>query len=389
MDMDLNDYRDFVHTGPGTAAGRFMRTFWQPVFVAKDLQPGAAKPIKLMTQDFTLYRGESGKPYVVDFRCAHRQTQLSAGWVEEECIRCFYHGWKYDGNGQCIEIPGEEEPVAARVKIRSYPVQEYLGLIFVYIGEGEPPPMPRYPECEGPGILDVLSKGIWPCNYFSQLDNAGDPIHIPYTHREARRRVGIETPVRRIIPEETDYGIKYTTLTSKGENIVRHFFMPNIVQLITNLRHDGILLDDTPSGGAVMPRLVWQVPIDDQSFVAFVVTYIPLTGDKAEKVHELRRRIQKDDGPAPQEIGSAILAGKLRICDVEVPDVYKLIQVEDYVAQVGQGATPDHAKDRLCRNDIAVVLLRKIWERELRALLEGRSLKQWRRPELFDMMAQE
>jgi len=387
--MGLNDFRDFVHTGPGTAAGRFMRTFWQPVFVAKDLEPGAAKPVKLMLEDFTLYRGESGKPYVVDFRCAHRQTQLSAGWVEQECIRCFYHGWKYDGTGRCIEIPGEEEPVAARVKIRSYPVQEYLGLIFTYIGEGEPPSMPRYPECEGPGILDVLSKGIWPCNYFSQLDNAGDPIHIPYTHREARRRVGIETPVRRIVPEETDYGIKYTTSTSKGENVVRHFFMPNIVQLITNLRHDGILLDDSPSGGAVMPRLVWQVPIDDQNFVAFVVTYIPLTGDKAEKVHELRRQIHKDDGPTPQEIGSAILAGKLRIRDVEVPDVYKLIQVEDYVAQVGQGATPDHSRDRLCRNDIAVVLLRKIWERELRAVVDGRSLKQWRRPESFDMMAQE
>jgi hypothetical protein len=59
------------------------------------------------------------------------------------------------------------------------------------------------------------------------------------------------------------------------------------------------------------------------------------------------------------------------------------------VAQVGQGATPDHAKDRLCRNDIAIVLLRKIWERELRGLVDGRSLKKWHRPEAFDMMAQE
>jgi 5,5'-dehydrodivanillate O-demethylase len=386
--MELNDFRDFVHTGPGTAAGRFMRTFWQPVFVSKDLEPGHAKPIRLMSEDFTLYRGESGRAYVVDFRCAHRQTQLSAGWVEEECIRCFYHGWKYDGTGQCVEIPGEEKSVAERVRLRSYPVEEYLGLIFAYIGAGDPPPMPRYTECEGPGILDTLSKGVWPCNYFSQLDNAGDPIHIPYTHREARRRVGIETPVRSIHPEETDYGIKYTTSTVRAEKIVRHFFMPNIVQLITNLRHDGILLDDSPSGGAIMPRLVWQVPVDDQSFIAFVVTYIPLTGEKADKVRELRRQMHKDDGPSPQELGSAILAGKLRIKDVEVSDIYKLIQIEDYVAQVGQGATPDHAKDRLCRNDIAIVLLRKIWERELRALVDGRALKQWRRPETFDMMAQ-
>ena len=387
--MDQNNFTDFVHTGPATPAGRFMRTFWQPVCVAKELAPGTAKPIRVMNEDFTLYRGESGTPYVVDFRCAHRQTQLSAGWVEEECIRCFYHGWKYDGAGRCVEIPGEEEGVAQRVQIKSYPVKEYLGLIFIYIGAGEPPVLPRYPECEAAGILDALSKGVWPCNYFSQIDNAGDPIHIPYTHREARRRVGIATPIRKMVPQETEYGLKYTTMTATGDKIVRHFFMPNIVQLITNLRHDGILLDDSPSGGAVMPRLVWQVPIDDRNFEAFVVTHIPVTGDKAERVHELRRQVRQDDGPSPQELGSAILAGKLRIRDVEVPDVYKLIQVEDYVAQVGQGHTPDHSKDRLCRNDIAVVLLRKVWERELRALVEGRRLKQWRRPESFDMMAQE
>ena len=387
--MGQENFRDFVHTGPETTAGRFMRTFWHPVCVGKDLEPGSAKPIRIMGDDFTLFRGESGNPHVMEFRCAHRQTQLSAGWVEEDCIRCFYHGWKYDGAGQCVEIPGEESSVAAKVKIRSYPVQEYLGLIFVYFGESEPSPLPRYPECEGPGILDALTKGIWPCNYFSQLDNAGDPVHIPFTHREARRRVGIATPIFKINPEETDYGIKYTSTSSEGKKVVRHFFMPNIVQLITNLRHDGILLDDSPTGGAVMPRLVWQVPIDDQNFTSFVVTYIPLTGEKAERVQQIRGKMRHDDGPSPQELGAAILAGKLRIRDVEVPDVYKLIQVEDYVAQVGQGATPDHSKDRLCVNDMAVLLLRKIWERELRCVVDARPLKRWHRPESFDMMAQE
>jgi 5,5'-dehydrodivanillate O-demethylase len=387
--MTQGDFTDFVHTGPGTPAGRFMRSFWQPVYVAQDLQSGVAKPIKIMNEDFTLYRGESGRPYVVDFRCAHRQTQLSAGWVEEDCVRCFYHGWKYDGSGQCVEIPGEDESVASKVQIKSHPVQEYLGLVFVYLGEGEPPSMPRYPECEGPGILDALTKGIWPCNYFSQLDNAGDPIHIPFTHKEARKRAGIQTPIFRISPEETEYGIKYTSTSAEGKKVIRHFFMPNIVQLITNLRHDGILLEDSPSGGAIMPRLVWQVPVDDQSFTAFVVTYIPLTGEKAEKFWELRRQAQHDDGPSPQELGAAILAGRQQIRDVKVPDVYKLIQVEDYVAQVGQGPTPDHSRDRLCRNDIGVVLLRKIWERELRNLVEGRVPKSWRRTESFNMMAQE
>ena len=97
----VHDYEDFYHTGPGTLAGRYLRMFWQPVSRAKDLVPGKAKPVQLMSERFTLYRGASGKAYLVDFGCAHRGTQLSTGWVEGECIRCRYHGWKYEGNGQC------------------------------------------------------------------------------------------------------------------------------------------------------------------------------------------------------------------------------------------------------------------------------------------------
>ena len=70
--------------------------------------PGQAKPIQIMSERFTLYRGEGGAPHVVGFRCAHRGTQLSAGWVEGDCIRCIYHGWVFDESGQCIEQPAEE-----------------------------------------------------------------------------------------------------------------------------------------------------------------------------------------------------------------------------------------------------------------------------------------
>src|SRR5215813_3040234 len=86
----------FVQTGPGTLAGRYLRMFWHPVYVGDRLKASHAVPIQVMGEKFTLYRGEGGTPYVVDFRCAHRGTQLSVGWVEGECIRCFYHGWKYD-----------------------------------------------------------------------------------------------------------------------------------------------------------------------------------------------------------------------------------------------------------------------------------------------------
>src|SRR5438477_11306017 len=143
-----SDGVDFVHTGPGTLAGRYLRMFWHPVYVSQELRTGYAVPIHIMGESFTLYRGASGRAYIVDFRCAHRGTQLSVGWVEHDCIRCFYHGWKYDGTGQCIEMPAEDPSFPPKVRIKSYPTQEYAGLVFAYFGEGEPPPMWRSPDLD-------------------------------------------------------------------------------------------------------------------------------------------------------------------------------------------------------------------------------------------------
>ena len=75
--MIADVWNDFVHTGPGTLAGRYLRTFWQPIYRAEDLPSGRTMPIRIMSDDLTLYRGESGEPHLVAFRCAHRSTQLS------------------------------------------------------------------------------------------------------------------------------------------------------------------------------------------------------------------------------------------------------------------------------------------------------------------------
>src|SRR5437773_5931166 len=151
------DWTDFAHTGPGTLAGRYMRLFWQPVYVAADLLPGRAVPIRIMSEDFTLYRGESapGTPHLLAFRCAHRGTQLSTGWVEGDDIRCFYHGWKYDSGGQCVEQPAEATSFAAKVRIRDWPVKEYLGLICGYFGDGEAPAFRIFTDLDGDGVLIV------------------------------------------------------------------------------------------------------------------------------------------------------------------------------------------------------------------------------------------
>jgi 5,5'-dehydrodivanillate O-demethylase oxygenase subunit len=346
------------------------------VYRAKDLAAGDTKPIRIMGEDFTLYRGETGIPHVVEFRCAHRGTQLSLGWVEDDCIRCFYHGWKYDTSGQCLEQPGEDPLFAQKIRIRTFPTKEYLGHIFVYFGVDAPPPLPRFPECEGPGFVEVLPSAIWPCNYFNRLDNAGDPVHVPFVHRESRRRAGINPEVRRVEPEETDCGIRYTRVAPDGTKESRHFFMPNVVQIFVPVRRELSLSAGT--GPVTMIRLLWRVPVTDESSLDLGINYVPLAGEDAKRFQELRAQKRRGNGLSVEETGREILDGKLRIPDVEEQENYKLVLIEDYAAQVGQGSIWDRSKERLGRNDVAIILLRKIYERELRNLAEGQALKDWK-----------
>ena len=381
------DYTDFVHTGPGTLAGRYLRTFWHPVYRVKDLNPGRAVPIQLMSERFTLYRGEGGTPYLVDFNCAHRGTQLSTGWVQGESIRCRYHGWRYDGTGQCVEQPGEDEANAGKVKIRSYPTSEYLGLIFVYIGEGDSPPLRRHPDFEQPGVLDAGAPEIWPCNFFNRVDNACDAGHVAFTHRESISRVRNmerQLATRSLTSEETEYGIRTTNRVPGRDPFYLHFHMPITNQSRSQARVEGTLED---AAKLWVDRLFWRVPLDDQNCISFVVDRVPLTGEEGEAYRKRRREAEESQAAPLNQIAEDILAGKMTLADVDKSlSTYKLFWIEDYVVQVGQGTREERPDEHLGRMDVGVFLLRKIWQRELKALAEGKPLKQWKTPEgLADM----
>jgi 5,5'-dehydrodivanillate O-demethylase len=365
------DYNDFVHTGPETLAGRYMRLFWQPVYRSKDLHAGHAKPIRIMSEDFTLYRGEQGAAHVVAFRCAHRGTQLSAGWVEGDCLRCAYHGWKYDGSGQCIEQPVEEKPFVQKIRIRSCPTTEYLGLIFAYFGEGKPPPLPCYPHFEIEGLLDTLSNALWPCNFFQHLENAGDAAHLPFTHRDsyfsADARSGIPRAISRA---ETSWGLVTRVTFPGGATQIYNFGMPNIHDIRIPAPDPEIPWDD---------RIAWTVPVDDDVCVTFRVRLLPITGAAAERYLARQQSALSSDGPTAPELGAAVLSGKIRFQDLRdsAKNAIAYVNAQDYVVQVGQGRIADRTNEHLGRSDLGVILFRKIWQRELRALKGSRPLKKW------------
>jgi 5,5'-dehydrodivanillate O-demethylase len=373
------DYTDFVHIGPGTLAGRYLRRFWTPVYPARDLAKGKARHIKILGEEFTLYRGESGKSFVVANRCAHRNTQLSVGWVQDDEIRCFYHGWKYDGAGQCTEQPGEREGSAQHARIAAYPTREYLGMIFAYFGDGDAPELPRFP------VLDDESQGVlWadmdptpiPHNYFQRIENAADEVHIMFAHGDLFNSLGLhDIPEVRV--SETDYGVLQEGIRANGTVKTAHFHMPvaNFIQIPPG---------PTEVGWALF--MTWRVPIDDESYRSFNIRRI-----KADPV--VQKQLKTDEEyraqwtPLPKSLIHAvdyakkIIAGEMSMADIDPHDRRLLVAVQDNVALLAQGTIVDRSVEKLGRSDVGMTLIRRIWERELKALAEGKPLKQWRHPD--------
>ena len=361
------DKIDFVRTGPGTPCGNYLRQFWQPVYRLQDLKAGWAKRIQIMSEYFTLYRGEGGATHLVEDRCPHRKTQLSAGEVEGDSIRCFYHGWKFAGNGACEEQPAELDFFKEKVCIRSFPVREYLGLIFAYLGEGAPPEFQEFPEAEqdnGYPLQTTLSTLDY--SFFQRLENDLDEAHVHFVHKVSAN----ETNEFNVLPEaydakETDYGIlRLTTRDRGGKKDVRHkhFMMPNSGLTFPPPATD---LDDWAI------HLSWRVPANDETTLSFVAT--------RRKPRDQKERAKT--WPSMEETVEAILDGRMRMKDVD-PYHPRLFNIQDNVAMRGQGRMHDDRDSELLgRSDRAIVLLRKLYEREVRALMEGKPVKRWRRPQ--------
>ncbi len=358
---------DFEHTGPGTLAGRYMRRFWQPVCLAAQLPRGRALPLRIMGQDYTLYRSESGSAQVMAARCLHRGALLSAGTVEGEHLRCFYHGWKYDKTGRCIERPAEHS-CPEGVGLRTYPTRETIGLIFAYLGEGEAPEFPALDPVQGDGVYWVEAPQR-PFNYFRQIENALDEVHFNFVHRVSPFAAqGMISALPELSCEETQFGL---SRISKRGTIERqtYFLMPNTnTSLFFGAR-----------------RLVWRVPVEDTSHISFTMDYFE--GSAQEKDKWLADRQQQAmriaAAPPAAQVAAAILRGEMSVQDItDHPD---LLSVQDGVALLSQGTVADRENEMLGLSDIHMVKMRRMWARDLADLQAGREPRKWPWPAQLDV----
>ena len=164
--------------------------FWYP---AGDVNDFTDEPVKrrMLGLDFVLFRDAQGIARVLSNTCTHRGGSLSDGKVKGDCIQCPYHGWEFDGDGQCRKIPtlGPNGKVPARARVDAYPTIERYGMVFAFLGDlpaSERPPIMEIEEYseDGPaeGWAATLQCFEWPFDYKRSIENGIDIAHNEYVH---------------------------------------------------------------------------------------------------------------------------------------------------------------------------------------------------------------
>jgi 5,5'-dehydrodivanillate O-demethylase len=341
--------------GAGTPMGELLRRYWWPVAFSADLRPPDVRKVRLLGDDLALYRLADGSVHVLEDRCPHRGAALSYGIVEPTGLRCPYHGWLFDGSGACLEQPGEPtgSTFAERVTVRSHRAEELGGLVFVYIGPGPAPVLPRYDLfCWDDAVRDVGHATI-PCNFVQIQENAVDLDHVAWLHGRysrwlAERGVADRIPAmfaRRndaVAFERTDYGIlmrrrlEGQDASADDWSVGHPLVFPHLLRL----------------GGGGSYGFHIRVPIDDENtWALWYIAYRP------------GERPVADPGPVSSyEIPWRTPDGEFLLNNVEGQDI---------MAWVTQGRIADRTREHLGAVDAGVTMLRRLFFEQMERVERG------------------
>ena len=178
-----------TRVGPGTPMGKMFREYWMPAAKSDELKPdGDPLRLKLLGEELIAFRDSSGRVGVMDHRCPHRCASLFYGRNEEDGIRCIYHGWKYDVEGNCLDQPNlpPHQVYKDKVKAKAYKAVDRNGVIWVYMGErAKAPPLPMFEATLMP--LEEVRLGVVQreCNYLQALEGDIDTSHFAFLHAGA------------------------------------------------------------------------------------------------------------------------------------------------------------------------------------------------------------
>ena len=370
--------------GPGAPMGELARRFWVPIMLADELRAPDCDPVRvrILGEDLVAFKDSKGHIGLLEPWCQHRGADLFFGRNEEGGLRCVYHGWKYDTEGFCLDVPNAPEGAVFKEKIRAkaYRAIERGGLIWAYLGPQES--VPDFPEMEWTRVPDenrYVSKMFLDCNYLQSMEADIDSSHLGFLHSFVKsgtvidgRTSGIadltatdKAPVWTV--KDTDYGVMLTARRDAGDSYywrINQWMLPFYTMIAARP-------DDT-----VLCQV--KVPVDDEHSIAFRVRWHadrPLTSEE--------QAVYRDKGVLfPEIIPGTFRTKENRNNDYLIDRAaqrhysftgIKSIPAQDFAVTEAQhgGAISDRTREHLVSSDTAIIQVRRRLLRSVRQLMEG------------------
>ena len=353
-----------TQTSAGTPMGVLLRRYWHPVAASDQLDDeNPTREIRILSEDLVLFRSASGEIGLIEPSCPHRKANLSYGVPEPEGIRCAYHGWLFDVNGNCLDQPSE--PVGSRfkdkVKLKAYPTQELGGLIFAYMGPAPAPVLPKWDIFMWDNVKRYVNWAMLPCNWLQCMDNSLDPVHFQWLHnywgsyvlgrdnppeKRAAWRANMGTRGRHELKvgfDRFEYGvIKRRLMVGDTEDdewwrIGHPVLFPNILRVGQRRNH----------------AFQMRIPVDDTHTLHILYRVeVPPIGEDAPP----------QDGVPSTELNIYDDKGRVRA---------DYVVGQDQAAWIIQGAITDRTTEALGVTDVGIIMYRKILEEQLRIVEDG------------------
>jgi 5,5'-dehydrodivanillate O-demethylase len=355
--MVTRDENDLMtRVGPGTPAGTLLRRYWHPICPAAELMGDKPKKrIRLLGEDLVLFRDGGGRVGLLPEQCPHRSASLYYGFVEDDGLRCPYHGWKFDVTGQCLEQPFEPDNAALKRKAcqRPYRVQQLGGLLWAYLGPDPAPLLPRWHplvSLEGKRRITILPQ--LQCNWLQIMENSVDTTHTYYLHGHMMHTLGMGDkaayyyrPIQdyefEVVKEDTWTGVRKVRIYG-GERAEKELGHPVIFPCILM----------SPQRQFLMTH--FRVPVDDTH--TYIVRYEFKPGETSDGSDlenppiEYVKPFKNEDGEFHlQTFGS-----------------------QDAMAWETQGAVTDRSRELLGKSDRGIALYRRMLKEQIAAVQAGK-----------------
>ncbi|HSV83860.1 MAG TPA: aromatic ring-hydroxylating dioxygenase subunit alpha [Ramlibacter sp.] len=360
-----------TRTDAGTPMGELFRRYWLPALLASELAEPDCPPVrlKLLGERLIAIRDSEGRLGAMDEFCAHRGVSLWFGRNEESGIRCSYHGWKYDVTGQCVGVPSEPEGsrFAEKVKLRSYPMIERGGVLWIYMGPPElQPPPPEWEFATVPANQSFISKRLQESNWLQALEGGIDSSHVSFLHSGSlktdpliRGAKGNEYNLADLRPQfdvvEIEGGLLIAVRRKAEDGKVYWRVTPWVMPSFTMV---------PPRGDHPVHGHFW-VPIDDENCWAWSFDYHPTRALTSQEVEAMEEGFSIHCKYVPGTFipqankSNDYLMDRRRQKSGELYSGVESVAIQDSSLQESMGAIQDRTRETLTTTDRGIVQARR------------------------------